>query len=184
MDLLDRLLPACLYSAAQRNLDKSARVKTFSLRVGRPGSRGLTACPSRRCVLRVLGVDRRTSSNWQSEQLVPGFSGGSRRSFFDARSLNLVRNEYQMLERLREAERGAACLCQLSSADHRGPWRSTPTYPTCCAGSTTAGLAVSAARRLKATKVHFQSPAAVHFRTRRRTKQSTPHSSELSRSSF
>ena len=31
-------------------------------------------------------------------------------------------HEYQMLERLHEAKRGAACLCQLSSADHRGPW--------------------------------------------------------------
>ena len=31
-------------------------------------------------------------------------------------------HEYQMLERLHEAERGAASLCQLSLADHRGPW--------------------------------------------------------------
>ena len=30
-------------------------------------------------------------------------------------------HEYEMLERLHEAERGAACLCRLSSADHRGP---------------------------------------------------------------
>ena len=36
-------------------------------------------------------------------------------------------HEYQMLEWLHEAERGAAWLCQLSSADHRGP---SPTFPT------------------------------------------------------
>ena len=53
-------------------------------------------------------------------------------------------HEYEMLERLHEAERGAACLCRLSSADHRGPCGVVLRHSQ-LAGSTVAGLAVSAA---------------------------------------
>ena len=53
-------------------------------------------------------------------------------------------HEYLMLEWLHDAKRGAACLCQLSSADHRGPW-GVVSHIHNFAGSTVAKLAVHAA---------------------------------------
>ena len=165
-----RLFPSCLCSPAQRNVDTTpqqfiagsttAPVKTFSLRVGGPGSSGRTACPPCQCVLRVLGLDLRTSSNLQSVPPDPGFSGGSWRSCFRRPSLNLV------LPRVPDVgAASAACLCQLSSADHRRPRESSPTSPTCLFDFLRVGRRCSSQILSWSTKVRFQSLAIVRLRT-------------------
>ena len=82
-------------------------------------------------------------------------------------------HEYQMLEGLHEAERGAARLCQLSSADHRGPWGSSPTFPTCWIDCRRDGRLCSSLTQGWCTKVHFQSPAAVRLRERSGVRRSS-----------
>ena len=65
---------------------------------------------------------------------------------FDGRASIWSCHEYQILDRLHEAEGGTACLCQLSSTDHRRPWRGCLQHPQ-LAGSTFSGLAVVADHR-------------------------------------
>ena len=76
-------------------------------------------------------------SAWISEQaaicsqsrLILAFQEDPSGHVFDGPASIWSCHEYQVLERLHEAGRGAACLCQLSSADHRGPCRVVSDIP-------------------------------------------------------
>ena len=84
-------------------------------------------------------------------------------------------HEYWMLERLHEAERGAACLCQPPRRITEDPAGSSPTFPTCWLDCRRVGRLCSSLTQSWCIKVRFQSPAVVRFRTRRRKKQRQPH---------
>ena len=92
-------------------------------------------------------------------------------------------HEYQMLERLHEAERGAACLCQLSSADHRGPWKVVSDIPNLLARLSPAWPSLQLTdSRLVLRSASKVLPLCVSAQVYKRSR--VCHSSQLGRRSF
>ena len=168
-----RLFPSCLCSAAQRNVDTTLQqltagsttppVKTFYLRVGGHGSRGRTACPPCQCVLRVLALDLRTSSNLQSMPPHPGFFRRISAVMFSTAQpqLGLATSTgcWSGFMKPREEQRVFATSPRRSTEDP------CPTSPTCWLDFLRVGRRCSSQILCWSTKIRFQSPPIVRLRT-------------------
>ena len=132
LDLLDRIrggyFPLVCVLLPNETSTSQLRSRRSPIRVGRSGSRGLTTCPACRCVLRVVGLDRRTSSHLQSVPPDPGHvvqtdPGGD---VIDGPASS-IRCWSGFMKPSEELHVFASSLRPIT----KDPGRSSPTFPTC-----------------------------------------------------